>query len=148
MKIIKLEKENLMDIKPLWKELNTLHGKLASNFKEHFDSFTFKSRKNILEKKEKLSIFVASNNGIYIGYCIASIEKEKGEIDSLFIQKEYRNKNIGNQLMKNALEWLSLKGCPVINIHVAEGNELSLGFYEKFGFKKRFTTLQKQVSSF
>lgn len=143
MKIIKLEKDNLIDIKALWKELNALHGKLSSNFKNHFDSFTFETRRKTLEEKEKLSIFVASNNDIYVGYCIASIEKGKGEIDSIFIQEEYQNRNIGDQLMQRALEWLNVKNCSVTNVHIAEGNELALGFYEKYGFRKRFTVLQK-----
>jgi ribosomal protein S18 acetylase RimI-like enzyme len=143
MNIIKLDRKRLIDIKGLWEELNGLHGRLSQNFKEHFDSFTFEDRLKQLAKKSNLSLFVANEKGTYVGYCIVTSDKGKGEIDSIYIQPKYRGKGIGNELMLKAIHWLNKQNCKEINIYVAEGNELVLGFYEKYGFKKRSTVLQK-----
>lgn len=40
--------------------------------------------------------------------------------------------------------WLNKQNCREINVYVAEGNDLVLGFYEKYGFKKRSVVLQKR----
>jgi len=147
MNIIKLDRKRITDIKGLWEELNALHGRLSQNFKEHFDSFTFEDRVRQLEEKSNLSLFVADDKGTYVGYCIVTSDKRKGEIDSIYIQPIYQGKGIGNQLMMKAIDWLKNRNCRDINIYVAEGNESVLGFYEKYGFKKRAVVLQKRNTS-
>jgi len=144
MNIIKLDRKRIADIKGLWEELNALHGRLSQNFKKHFDSFTFKDRVKQLAEKSNLSLFVANDKGTYVGYCIVTSDKGKGEIDSIYIQPKYRGKGIGNQLMIKAIDWLKKQNCRDINIYVAEGNDSVLGFYEKYGFKKRSVVLQKR----
>ena len=52
-----------------------------------------------------LNVFVASESGKYIGYCIASIEEDAGEIESIFINPEFRNRKTGHLLMDAALKW-------------------------------------------
>ena len=52
-----------------------------------------------------LNVFVASESGKYIGYCIASIEEDAGEIESIFINPEFRNRKTGYLLMDAALKW-------------------------------------------
>ncbi|MCP3926153.1 MAG: GNAT family N-acetyltransferase [Desulfobacterales bacterium] len=142
MKIQILDKEHLYEIEDLWKELNDLHRELSTDFKEHFELFTFEKRCEQLYEKDELRVFVACVEEKNIGYCIVTQDRNDGEVDSLFIQKRYRGQDVGNQLMQNGLKWLNEKQCTNIKIHVAEGNEFAIGFYEKFGFKKRFTTLQ------
>jgi ribosomal protein S18 acetylase RimI-like enzyme len=45
--------------------------------------------------------------------------------------------------MTQAVEWFQKQGCDAIDIYVAEGNERVLGFYEKYGFKRRVTVMRK-----
>ena len=144
MDIIEIDRNRLQDIRDLWKELNSLHRQLSSNFKQHFDSFTFEKRVEKLICKEYLSIFVASDADLYVGYCIATADKNRGEIDSIYVQPSYRGQKVGHELMIMAMEWLNKQDCNEIDIYVAEGNEQVLGFYEKYGFKKRSTVMQKK----
>ena len=44
----------------------------------------------------------------HIGYCISTINLELvGEIESLYLEKEYRNQGIGEELMNRALTYLN-----------------------------------------
>jgi len=141
MEIIELDRSRLTEIEGLWKELNAHHDQSASNFKEYFDTLTFEHRIRQLLHKEDLSLFVSSDTGEYVGYCIATTEKSKGEIDSIYVKASHRGKKIGHQLITRAVEWLRAHNCSEIAIYVAEGNEKVLGFYEKYGFNKRYTVM-------
>ena len=142
MEIIELQKSNIFEIESLWNELNTLHHVNSSNFQNHFESFTFQERVNQLLKKEQLSIFVAMIKNEKVGYCIATKDNDSCEVDSLYVQLDYRKQKIGNELMKKALDWLENLKCATLKVSVADGNESVLPFYEKYGFKKRFTIMQ------
>ncbi|MDG5816238.1 GNAT family N-acetyltransferase [Chitinispirillales bacterium ANBcel5] len=93
-------------------------------------------------KEKALALFAALNESEIIGYCIASADKNKGEIDSLYIKEQFRNHGLGAKLMSTALSWLRELPLSSIQVYVAEGNEEALGFYRKFGFKDRFHVLQ------
>jgi ribosomal protein S18 acetylase RimI-like enzyme len=88
-------------------------------------------------------VFAVSDAGAYVAYCIASVEKKRGEVDSIYVKQGCRGRGIGSRLMAAAIEWLRLHGCTEIVVCVAEGNEDALGFYEKHGFSKRFTVMAK-----
>ena len=143
MGIVELDRGRLSEIEALWHELNAHHARLSSNFKQHFDALTFQDRIKNLLHKEHLSLFVITDAGLRVGYCIVSADGEKGEIDSIYVKDEYRRKGIGHQLMMAAMEWLRMRSCAETAIYVAEGNEQVLGFYEKYGFGKRYTVLGK-----
>jgi diamine N-acetyltransferase len=147
MKIVELEKTEYVKIKVLWEKLNRLHEELSGNFKDHFASFTFEKRMESLLCKEHLIIFAAQDKTNYIGYCIASIDRNKGEIDSIYIDPSHQKQRIGALLIQKALNWLHEKKCKEISVSVAEGNESVLDFYKKFGFHKRFVVLQRKKTS-
>lgn len=95
--------------------------------------------------KDHCAIFAALDGGDhYAGYCIASVEKNRGEVDSLFVHPVFRNRGIAEQLMRAALDWLDGKECSEIFLFVAEGNESILEYYKRFGFYKRFDLLQRK----
>jgi diamine N-acetyltransferase len=146
MNIIELDRGKYKKIKGLWENLNRLHGELSENFKNHFASFTFEKRMQSLLCKEHLTIFVAADHSEYLGYCIVSLEKGRGEIDSIYIDSIYRKQGIGAKLIQEALSWLSEKQCNVVNVSVAEGNESVLEFYKQFGFYKSSVVLQRTAS--
>ena len=98
MSITKLSSTEYYQIETLWLELNLLHGELSSEFKDHFATVTFEKRIESLLEKDSSVIFAASNDEDLIGYCIASINNEKGEIDSLYVKPSYRGKNQGKKI--------------------------------------------------
>lgn len=144
MNIVQLDRERYHEIEELWERLNTRHHELSGNFKEHFASLTFEKRMQAVFRKEQFAIFVAVDDGGYAGYHIASVEKNRGEIDSLFVDPARRVRGVGAKLMQAALGWLDGMGCAEIYLYVAEGNESALEYYKRFGFYKRFDLLQRK----
>jgi len=129
--------EELNIIRPLWEKLNKYHEDTSRYFKQRFHTFTFEDRVNKLMKSEKIKITIAKDiiKDKVVGYCISSILKEnKSEIESLFVESNYRGKNIGDFLMKDALEWFKEKDIKSISINVAYGNDNAVCFYKKYGF--------------
>ena len=143
MEIKELSRDNYHIIKEMWAKLNRLHGELSKNFKGHFDSFTFDKRMQPLFKKKHLSIFIATDSTENIGYCIVNAGNGKGEIDSIYIEPEYRKQGIGSAFIKKAMDWFDDNGCDSVSIFIADGNDSILGFYNGFGFQKRGVILQK-----
>lgn len=144
MNIVKIENENIPQIRSMWEELNKLHGQLSTHFKVHFESFTFEERLKQIENKDSFAVFVAKYESKIAGYCISSVNGEIGEIDSIFINPQYRGKKVGEALMVEAESWLKTKSISKIHISVSEGNESVLGFYNKQGYQQRFTVLEKK----
>ena len=144
--ILKTGDENcLCDIEELWKELNKLHLEKSPDFKCHFRTLTFQSRRESLlckAEKGKLNIIIAYHKDNKIGYCISSIADDTGEIDSIYVKDDYRNRCVGNMLMEASLRWLKTNNAKLINVAVSIGNEEVFGFYAKYGFKPRLTLLQ------
>lgn len=137
--------EFLDDIEGLWKELNELHTKKSPHFKNHYMTFTYQARKQALlscVEKGRLFVCVAYDKDIKVGYCVASVVDDIGEIDSIYIQPDYRKSHIGNTLMEKSLEWIKLNPVKKIIVKVAFGNEEVFGFYSKYGFAPRLTELQ------
>jgi diamine N-acetyltransferase len=102
-------REDLAIIKLLWVKLIQYHEAQSTNFKDYFSSITFEDRKKQLLEKSiagGLRIDLASDpdKGRLVGYCVTSLNAEKqGEIDSIYVEQDYRNCGIGDQLMTMAL---------------------------------------------
>jgi ribosomal protein S18 acetylase RimI-like enzyme len=143
MEIKELSRDNYHLIKEMWAKLNRLHGELSNNFKNHFESFTFEKRMQPLFEKKHLSVFIATDTTEHVVYCIVSAENGKGEIDSIYIEPEFRKQGIGSAFVKKATDWFDANGCDSISIFVADGNDSVLEFYNAFGFQKRGIILQK-----
>lgn len=141
-------KEELLDaVKPLWEKLNNHHKSKTLFFHSKFESFTFEKRMEALLKDDiKVNIVLARNeeNKINVGYCIATKNDEGiGEIQSIFIDENFRGCNVGDKLMEESLNFLERENAEKILIGVAGGNEKVISFYEKFGFRTRTTILEK-----
>jgi ribosomal protein S18 acetylase RimI-like enzyme len=139
-----IPKDSIGSIKPLWEALNRLHLERSANFKEHFSRNTFERRieKLLALPEDRLFIGTAEDSGAVVGYVVATLPAEgTGQIESIFIDDDYRARGIATALMERALAWLSGRGCATISVGVAEGNEEAFGFYRRFGFLPRMTTL-------
>lgn len=135
-------------VQPLWEKLKEYHEINSNYFSDDFRNLTFEVRKNKFTKdknlKVKIDLIKDKKNGLYIGYCISTISTDLvGEIDSLFVDEEYRKYGLGDKLMNSALEWLNSYEVKTKIIGVAEGNENVLEFYKRYGFYKRRVILQQ-----
>jgi ribosomal protein S18 acetylase RimI-like enzyme len=140
--------ELLDDIEPLWEGLNTHHEAVSPHFKGDFRYYTFEQRVEKLLKKiqnGKLRIDLAKAGEHTVGYVVSSVSEDGvGEIESIFIKHGYRERAIGDHLMRRTLAWLDDCDAHTKLIEVATGNEGSYKFYARFGFFPRVTTLQQK----
>jgi ribosomal protein S18 acetylase RimI-like enzyme len=136
-------------IRPLWNRLNEHHRERAGIFRHHYERMTFEDRKAYFERLAgtgTLMVDVATDpeSGRCIGYCVSSLSRERtGEIESIFVEEDYRNQGAGSALMDRALAWLGTCGSVRNRVSVGDGNEAAFGFYRRFGFYPRMTVLEK-----
>jgi ribosomal protein S18 acetylase RimI-like enzyme len=135
----------------LWDALNQHHLRLSKDFKQHYSELTFEKRKDDLLHKAanaelRIDVAVDEASGQNVGYCVSSFDKSKiGEIESIFVNENYRGLGIGDALMKKALAWMDGKCAEKKVVAVAAGNEQAIGFYGRYGFVHRKTVLEQAV---
>jgi len=143
MELVELKQDRLLEIKPLWEQLNQLHEECSHNFKTHYARFTFEERMKWIHVKDKFVVVAAQNDEGIVGYSIVSVEKDVGEIDSIYIVPNHRKTGLGTRLIERAEAWLREQRVSRIVISVAEGNEGAFPFYQKLGYLPRLTLLEK-----
>ena len=137
-------------IKPLWTNLKNHHADISSHFQETYQAADFENRKEELLKKSspnnmRVEVVSDCDKNCFVGYCISSISDEgKGEIDSIYLEKEYRKLGLGKEMVKRAMEWMESQDTDELKIVVAVGNEDLLPFYSSFNFFPRHLILEKK----
>lgn len=146
---IENDQHGLDSIASLWEKLNEHQRVRSHHFTYHFEQMTFDIRKKrLLEKVKKgaLRVDIAKDTetGKLVGYCISSVTEDKqGEVESIFVESDYRRLGIGDSFMKKALEWMDGLSVTKRIIGVAVGNEEVFPFYARYGFYPRVTVLQR-----
>ena len=147
VELLEIKVTDIGKIKGLWEELNQHHYEVSTNFKEEYRNFKFDERMSLLKEKAKKSILkidVVNDKNInkLVGYCISSIdENNNGEVESLYLKKEYRGHKIGENLMKRSLAWMDENQVTTKRIVVAAGNENVFSFYQKYGFQHKYDVM-------
>lgn len=141
--------ELLDAIEQLWIKQVRYHASVSTYFREEFKGMTFAKRMKELRAKggrSRLRVVIArTKNTRIVGYAIASITKSGiAEIDSLFVEKPYRNRGIGGRLASLALEWCARCRPIATTVNVAIGNEPAISFYRHLGFFPRTIALLKK----
>jgi ribosomal-protein-alanine N-acetyltransferase len=81
---------------------------------------------------------VAQQDNIVVGYIIFWIRYEdEGHIISLAVDKKYRKKDIGRELVDYAINIFSKCHVKEIKLEVRIGNNGARKFYSKMGFKEK-----------
>jgi len=148
---IEADARDLNLIQPLWEKLNQYHLQQKSNFKEHYENFTFPERSKTLLKKSlggemHIGMLKDKESEIMLAYCITTISEDReGEIDSIYVEKDYRGRGFGDILIKRSLEWMDEEGVKKKTVRVSAGNPEAVSFYEHYGFRPRSLMLE-QVS--
>lgn len=146
VKILQYSEENIDEVEFLWKKLNLYLQQCSTYFANEMKEKTFHERvMEICSKGAIVNISIAYVDEIKIGYCIAKILNEAGEISSIYVDNKYRNIGIGSRLMHVSLEWLKINKAKSITINVAVGNEKAISFYNKFDFFERHLVLKRDL---
>jgi GNAT superfamily N-acetyltransferase len=114
---------------------------------------TFEIRKqNLLEKSGggalRIDLARDADTGTLIGYCISTISaKKQGEIESIYVEPDYRRSGIGDIFMKRALSWMDIMSVNRKILGVGAGNEEVFGFYSRYNFYPRVHVLEQVENS-
>lgn len=140
-------KEGIDIIAPLWEKLNEYHGRLSQNFACDYPGRTWETRKKeFLGEAADLRVDLAedTDTGELVGYCVSSVTSDGlGEIDSVFVESNYRRLGIGDHLISNGLNWMKGLSVTRILVQIMVGNEEVHPFYNKYGFLPRTTMMMK-----
>jgi ribosomal protein S18 acetylase RimI-like enzyme len=132
-----------------WEGQKRHHWRLSKDFQLHYQEKTFQRRKTVLLDKAKegemrVDIAIDESSQRKVGYCIASVSRSQvGEIDSIYVDPDYRGRGIGDVLMNKALTWMYEMRVSSIIVGVSAGNEGVFQFYTRYGFLHRTTVLEQ-----
>ena len=140
--------ELLDAVGPLWEKLTAHHAARSPYFAVQYAEYTYAERKaRFLAHTKPTTLRVElvqdMETSSYVGYCVSSINGEAGEIDSIFIEADYRGQGIGDTLMLHALTWMKAHNVSSKQVVVAVGNEQVFDFYRQYGFQPRHIVLQQ-----
>jgi ribosomal protein S18 acetylase RimI-like enzyme len=138
-------------IAPLWQQLNRHHQAISEHFGQSIAQMTFDTRRAGLVEKAMRGLLrvdlVKIETGMPVGYCVSTIDAQQtGEVDSIFVQPQFRGQGIGDRLMRRALRWMDAQGVQAKVIVVAWGNEGVVTFYRRYGFFPRNLVLKQMPS--
>lgn len=127
--------------------LNNLFQKLLEYERENYDD-NIKDNLNITSYfNERINandniVLVAQLDNEIVGYIYSIIDSDnkvtkniEAKIDSLYVNSEYRNKNIGTKLIEEMITILKEKNVKYIFIENLKENDTAKYLYEKLGFK-------------
>lgn len=110
------------------------------SFNEPHEKTSKKLVKSAIYSKNAL-VLVSEIDNIVVGYLLLIIKKNKifklekyGHIQTIIIEKKYRNKKISTKLIKKALEWCKEKKLKRINLFVLSNNFHAIDVYKNWGF--------------
>ena len=134
----------LGEIEPLWRELNALHAERSRDFRNNHEKLTFAARTAAFAGlgEDGLLLLVVRREGRPAGYVLATARDGHGELESLYLEPGSRHGGLGSELVRRAVTWMRERGCSIITLSVAAGNEGVLPFYEALGFRLRRLQLE------
>jgi [ribosomal protein S18]-alanine N-acetyltransferase len=85
---------------------------------------------------------VARKDDSVVGYVIATVERQEGSIQSIAVSPEFREKGVGETLMRSAVDHLTGR-CKRARLLVGASNERAIRLYRKLSFKETGNTIKK-----
>lgn len=107
-------------------------------------------------KENNGKIYLCIDNDLVIGTIVGITQKKSevkktyhlgntGEILELYIDQEYRRKNIGNELIKKMETYFKENDCDEIRLSVFASNCNAIDFYHRVGFSNRNIGMIKEI---
>ncbi|MCR4955737.1 MAG: ribosomal protein S18-alanine N-acetyltransferase [Lachnospiraceae bacterium] len=85
-------------------------------------------------KREENLYLVAKEDGAVVGYCGYYGALDEGEIPNVAVKKEYRNRGIAAEMLKQLISEAKERGITRLILEVRKSNEPAISLYEKLGF--------------
>jgi L-amino acid N-acyltransferase YncA len=137
--------ELVNQIEPLWLQLRQHHADRTTVWRTSLLDVSFDARRARLLAKasQGMLIVLATTAGVDVGYCVSTIDKQIGEVDSIFVTEKYRRHGLGHSMMLRTMDWFNEKTVKTIVVDILDGNEAAQAFYATYGFHPRAVRLQK-----
>ena len=136
---------------PLWQKQKAYHIEIDHISPDVYVGISFEKRMEEIREKAKSLITVLAEDvgdGGLVGYSLGTVnEKGLGEIDSIFVEEEYRGQGIGTTLIKETLAWMDENNARKIKMHVLDVNQSAYSLYRTFGFEARLVEMIRKPSS-
>ena len=102
--------------------------------KELINSFLkyFNTKIDDISKFNKYLIYSIDDKNI--GFIDFSFIYDRIELNYIYVEKSYRNKNIASKLMDKLIEFAIDNKCINITLEVDESNDAAINLYKKYGF--------------
>ncbi len=102
--------------------------------KELINSFLkyFNTKINDISEFNKYLIYSIDDKNI--GFIDFSFIYDRIELNYIYVEKSYRNKNIASKLMDKLIEFAIDNKCINITLEVDESNDAAINLYKKYGF--------------
>ena len=98
--------------------------------------------------------FVAEADGLVVGYLVGGLSRESyprllegglGELENMFVEKEFRSQGLGKKLVDSFIAWCRENKIKRIRVVASAGNELGLNFYHREGFFDWEMILEREI---
>jgi ribosomal protein S18 acetylase RimI-like enzyme len=114
--------------------------------------------KNYVEKRindPDFKVFIAKDNGNFIGYVMGWIEyrpaiylkRKCGYLSNIYIDETYQKQEIGKRLYHSIEDWFKEKNVDVIEIKADARNNTAIQRFKQYGFNELSITFYKYPSS-
>lgn len=108
----------------------------------------------VLADKDR-PIFVALNDNAVTGYCFCKIKRHEENacsvprtevyIDDLCVDENHRRMGLAKALYNHTLAYAKETGCNMVTLHVWNGNDGAIRFYEQMGMRPRYIMMEIPV---
>jgi ribosomal protein S18 acetylase RimI-like enzyme len=148
---IEIDEKDFDLTETLRQKLIDYHKERSEHFSERYATMNVSQRNQVLLEKAtsggiRIDLAKNADTGELVSYCISTISKDKqGEIESIYVEADYRGSGIGDELMKRALRWMDEHSVVKKILEVGAGNEEVIAFYSRHNFYPR-TIILEQVN--
>ena len=110
------------------------------------DNYIVTNHFNKMLDDENIIILAYYINKTIVGYIlIRKMANNTCLLDGLYVEKEYRNKGIGNSLLKEAISRIKNMNVKYVDINVMYNNIIAKHIYEKLGFVGYEIRMRKSI---
>lgn len=110
------------------------------------DNYIITNHFNKMLDDENIIILAYYINKTIVGYIlIRRTSNNTCLLDGLYVEKEYRNKGIGNSLLKEAISRIKNMNVKYVDINVMYNNIIAKHIYEKLGFVGYEIKMRKSI---
>ncbi|HME56212.1 MAG TPA: GNAT family N-acetyltransferase [Candidatus Lokiarchaeia archaeon] len=135
-----------------YKQVEDLAFQLTKLFGDPFDPrwFELYMGKRLMDNVSGCYVAVLGDEVIGIIFCDILRDptgSQYGYISNMMIKSEYRGQGIGDRLLNEAKQYLTIAGVPRIWANVRDETEEMVHLFEKNGFSKKFSTFETRTKN-